>query len=245
MTNVRLQNLRDFTVQIRDVNDKVVGTGIAVSTDGKIVTCAQVVEAAGIDPRNANGAEVGVYFPQARGGEEKNRRAIVSKHFPDYDDDVVLLQLTGGSSPLAPEQIAVLGMAEFSEGNPFRTYGYSPIGNYPATRGDGIILGTIEPPIDRNLQSDPVQLKSREVAAGMSGAAVLDATRNLVVGVVAERYYPKDAVQDDIGYGVDSKVLTFNPFDFELHGEALELRAAPQPKFDIAQAEAAVFIKDK
>ncbi len=245
MTNVRLQNLRDFTVQIRDVNDKVVGTGIAVSTDGKIVTCAHVVEATGIDPRNANGAEVGVYFPQARGGEEKNRRATVAKHFPDYDDDVVLLQLTGGSSPLAPEQIAVLGMAEFSEGNPFRTYGYSPIGNYPATRGDGIILGTIEPPVGRNLQADPVQLKSREVAAGMSGAAVLDATRNLVVGVVAERYYPKDAVQDDIGYGVDSKVLTFNPFDFELQGEALELRAAPSPKFDIAQAEAAVFIKDK
>ena len=245
MTNVRLQNLRDFTVQIRDVNDKIVGTGIAVSTDGKIVTCAHVVEAAGIDPRNANGAEVGVYFPQARGGEEKNRKAVIERYFKEYDDDVVLLQLTGGLSPLAPEQIAVLGMAEFSEGNPFRTYGYSPIGNYPATRGDGIILGTIEPPIDRNLQSDPVQLKSREVAAGMSGAAVLDAARNLVVGVVAERYYPKDAVQDDIGYGVDSKVLTFNPFDFELHGEALELRAAPQPKFDIAQAEAAVFIKEK
>ena len=245
MTNVRLQNLRDFTVQIRDVNDKVVGTGIAVSTDGKIVTCAHVVEAAGIDPRNANGAEVGVYFPQARGGEEKNRKAVIERYFKEYDDDVVLLQLTGGLSPLAPEQIAVLGMAEFSEGNPFRTYGYSPIGNYPATRGDGIILGTIEPPADRNLQSDPVQLKSREVAAGMSGAAVLDAARNLVVGVVAERYYPKDAVQDDIGYGVDSKVLTFNPFDFELHGEALELRAAPSPKFDIAQAEAAVFIKEK
>ena len=46
--NVRLQNLRDFTVQIRNANDQIVGTGIAVSTDGKIVTCAHVVEAAGV-----------------------------------------------------------------------------------------------------------------------------------------------------------------------------------------------------
>ena len=124
--NVRLQNLRDFTVQIRDANDQIVGTGIAVSTDGKIVTCAHVVEAAlgGTHPRNANGAEVGVYFPQARGGEEKKRKAVVEKFFPDNDDDVVLLQLTSGASPLAPEQIAVLGMADQSEGNPFRTYGY-------------------------------------------------------------------------------------------------------------------------
>src|SRR5574342_731199 len=76
--NVRLQNLRDFTVQIRDANDQIVGTGIAVSTDGKIVTCAHVVEAAGIDPRNSKGAEINVYFPQARGGEEKTHRANVA-----------------------------------------------------------------------------------------------------------------------------------------------------------------------
>src|SRR5215216_1095704 len=91
-TNVRLQNLRDFTVQIRNANDRIVGTGIAVSTDGKIVTCAHVVRAAGVELRNENGAEIGVYFPQARGGEEKNRRATIAKYFKDYDDDIVLLQ---------------------------------------------------------------------------------------------------------------------------------------------------------
>jgi hypothetical protein len=68
--NVRLQNLRDFTVQIRNAEtDAIVGTGIAVSTDGQIVTCAHVVEAAGVDPCAVNGDEIGVYFPQARGGE--------------------------------------------------------------------------------------------------------------------------------------------------------------------------------
>jgi tetratricopeptide (TPR) repeat protein len=231
--NVRLQNLRDFTVQIRNEADQIVGTGIAVSMDGKIVTCAHVAEAAlGAHPRDVNGAEVGIYFPQVRGGEEKKRRAKVDCCFREHDDDMVLLQLVEGASPLAPEQIAVLGMADQSEGNPFRTYGYSPIGDYPAARGDSIILGTVEPPIDRNLQVDPVQLKSRDIAAGMSGAAVLDVERNLVVGLVAERYYPANAVQDDIGYGVDSKVLTFDPFDFVLRGEALELKPSPELRLD-------------
>jgi tetratricopeptide (TPR) repeat protein len=230
--NIRLQNLRDFTVQIRNAKDEIVGTGIAVSTDGKIVTCAHVVRAAGIEPRNADGKEVGIYFPQARGGEEKKHCAKVEKFFSRYDDDIVLLQTTSGSFPLAPEQMAVLGMADESEGNPFRTYGYSPIGNYLATRGDGMILGTIEPPIDRNLQVDPIQLKSRDIAEGMSGAAVLDVNRNLVVGLVAERYFPKSNVQDDIGFGVDSKVLTFDPFNFDVRGEALELKPAPQFRLD-------------
>ena len=86
-TNIRLQNLRDFTVQIRRADtDAILGTGIAVSTDGKIVTCAHVVRAAGIDPRKADGAEIGVYFPQTRGGEEKKRRATVNCCFREYDD---------------------------------------------------------------------------------------------------------------------------------------------------------------
>jgi tetratricopeptide (TPR) repeat protein len=231
--NVRLQNLRDFTVQIRNAADKTVGTGIAVSTDGKIVTCAHVVESAlGAHPREVNGAEVGIYFPQVRGGEDKKYGAKIDCCFPSHDDDMVLLQIIGEKSPLAPEQIAVLGMADQSEGNPFRTYGYSPIGNYPATRGDGIIQGSVEAPADRNLQVDPIQLKSRDIAAGMSGAAVLDVTRNLVVGLVMERFYSNHAVQDDIGYGVDSKVLTFDPFDFVLRGEALELKPAPELRLD-------------
>ena len=58
--NVRLQNLRDFTVQIRDEADQIVGTGIAVSMEGKVVTCRHVVEAA-IKGNAIAGAEVGVY----------------------------------------------------------------------------------------------------------------------------------------------------------------------------------------
>jgi hypothetical protein len=123
--NIRLQNLRDFTVQIRHTKtNAIVGTGIAVSTDGKVVTCAHVVKSAGIDPRALNGKELDVYFPQTLGGENKDRRARVIAFFPDFDDDVVLLQLTDGGAPLGLEKMPVLGTAEKSQGNDFRSYGY-------------------------------------------------------------------------------------------------------------------------
>ena len=109
--NVVLQNLRDFTVQIRRADTQaIVGTGVVVSMDGKVVTCAHVAQAAlGKHPREAIGAEVGVYFPQLRGGEVKERRAHIAGCFPQHDDDVVVLCLTDGQTPLGPEQIAVIG----------------------------------------------------------------------------------------------------------------------------------------
>src|SRR5262249_1453573 len=155
------QNLRDFTVQIRRIaDDRIVGTGIAVSMDGQIATCAHVVKAAGVDPYQADGSDIGIYFPQVRESDAKRRQARVERCFDQkYDDDVVLLRLTGGQSPLAPEQIAVLGKARDSEGKPFRAYGYSPLATYAASRADGKIMGTVEPPIDKTLQTDPVQLE--------------------------------------------------------------------------------------
>jgi hypothetical protein len=244
--NVRLQNLRDFTVQIRNDADQIVGTGIAVSTDGKIVTCAHVVRAAGIEPRDPNGAELGVYFPQARGGEKKDRRATIARYFKDYDDDIVLLQLTGGSSPLAPEQIPVLGTSNCSDENPFRSYGYRRLEKYIAGWADGKIQGCVESPEDFNVQCEPVQLESSQINSGMSGSAVLDTTRNLVVGIVSETWFPDLSTKDrDTAWAVDGKVLSLKPLGLPLQDLPFPLKAAPEPKFDVAQAEAAVFIKEK
>jgi hypothetical protein len=242
-TEGRTQNLRDFTVQIRHATTgAVVGTGVVVSNDGQVVTCAHVVKAAlGVHPRQAKEREVNVYFPQVRGNdEEKRRRAKVAACCHEHDDDVVVLQLTDGPAPLGPEQVAVLGTAELAEGHKFRSYGYSQIGIHPATRAEGIILGTIQAPANKNLRADPVQLQSRQIDRGMSGAAVLDEEHNLVVGLISERYYPSGPVKDDIGYAVDAYALTFDPFNFRLRREPLPLRPAPQPKTDLAEARAQV-----
>ena len=233
--NVRLQSLRDFTVQIRhSKTDAIVGTGIAFSQDGRIITCAHVVEAAGVEYRSLKAKDLGVYFPQVRGGEEKKRRAIVEKFFSNKDDDIVLLKLTDGPSPLAPEQIAVLGYSDYSEGHPFLSYGYSAIEPYQSIRAGGIVLGSVEPPDNVDLYVDPMQLQSRQIDVGMSGAGVLDVERNLVVGLVAERYFPKykGPIKDDVSWAVDSKILTFDPFNFSLRVDPLPLRPAASPKTD-------------
>src|SRR6266508_439362 len=113
-----LQDLRSFTVQIRHgATDEIVGTGIAVATDGQLVTCAHVVEAAGVAPKGRDGAEVGVYFPEMRGlpqvdgrravvHQGERRRAVVDGCFPQFDDDVVVLRLVDGPMPRAAEELA-------------------------------------------------------------------------------------------------------------------------------------------
>jgi tetratricopeptide (TPR) repeat protein len=240
---VVLQNLRDFTVQIRRADtNAIVGTGVVVSMSGEVVTCAHVAQAAlGKHPREAMGAEVGVYFPQLRGGEEKARSATITRCFPQHDDDVVLLTLQGGTTPLGPEQIAVIGAADQSVGHEFLSFGYSPMGPYPSTRADGKILGEVDPPDGKTLLLDPIELKSREIDRGFSGAAVLDVERNLIVGLIAERWFSGNTpIKDDIGWGVNARVLTLDPLNLPISDVPFQKKPAPQPRTDVAQARAAV-----
>lgn len=93
-------------IQLPQVNVKNI---FILALEGQIVTCAHVAEAAlGVHPCKEGNKKVGVYFPQARGGEEKKRCAKVTACFPHHDDDMVLLQLTDGATPLSPDTKSLL-----------------------------------------------------------------------------------------------------------------------------------------
>lgn len=232
-----LQNLRDFTVQIRDPDtDRIHGTGLAITMDGKVITCAHVIHSILlVHPRDAANAPIGVYFPQARGDERKAYRATVAQCFPSHDDDVVVLQLDA-PPPLGPEQLPTLGTAESSAFHPFRSYGYRRLAQYQAGHAHGTILDVVESPEELTLHADPVQLESKQINQGMSGAGVLDTERNLVVGLIAEVYKAQaDGIDQGTGWAANARVLAIPPLTVALQDASLPKATAPQPQADFQQ----------
>ncbi|HEY9799693.1 MAG TPA: trypsin-like peptidase domain-containing protein [Leptolyngbyaceae cyanobacterium] len=219
----QIQNLRNFTVQIRNADNVIVGSGFVVSSTGEIVTCCHVVRDAG--GQVAEGVEVNVYFPKARKQEQKAHTATVKACFLEHDDDVVVLQLDTTRLPDGIEP-AILGIAESSAGHKFKSFGYRRLQNYQGLPAEGKIVDFAESPGDRILHSDPVMLSSQHIDSGMSGSAVLDIERNLVVGVIAETWDSGESEKDrDTSFAVDCRVLTFDPMCLQLADAA----PTPQP----------------
>ncbi len=233
--NVRLQNLRDFTVQIRHINTRtIVGTGIVVSTDGKVATCAHVVNLASVNLQSSDNETVIVYFPQIQEERYKEKQAKVTAYFPQFDDDIVLLQLVNEASSIPPDQVAVVGIAEFSEFHSFRSYGYRHLDEYIAAYAEGKILGIVESPQGRRILCEPVQLQSSQINQGMSGAPVLDIERNLVIGIISETWYPDQSTKDrDTAWAVNTRILSLEPLNLPLHQTSLPLREASRPQFNL------------
>ena len=219
MANVRIQNPREFTLQIRrSVSDgEIVGTGFVISENGLAVTCVHVVKAAAGSVYQ--GVEIGAYFAPSR----QKWLARVIGCFEDCDDDVVLLQLGDENDPFfLPDKMqpARIDGADESTGNRFRSYGYRPLEKYSGGLAEGKILGDVEPPNGCVLQLDPIQLESSQINSGMSGAAVLDLERDRVVGIVSETWFPDATGKDrDTAWAVNVRVLTLPPIALSISNE--------------------------
>jgi WD40 repeat protein/tetratricopeptide (TPR) repeat protein/cellulose biosynthesis protein BcsQ len=214
--DVKLQNLRDFTVQIRDLRgSSPVGTGLFVSSDGKILTSAAVfLEATGVEPCEARSEAVGVYVPQASAGE-RDRKASIAACMSQYSDDVVLLQLDNSPVLLQIEHAARLGIADGSSNHAFKSYGFSKSADYAGVYSQGTILGDVDLPGREDLRLNPLQIESSQSPLDMPGAPVLDLELNLVVGIISAKHSPAEK-GDGSALAVNAHLLALEPFSMPL-----------------------------
>ncbi|MGW5422693.1 trypsin-like peptidase domain-containing protein [Streptomyces sp. NPDC003943] len=239
---VILQDVRNFTVQIRDPDgERVLGTGVVISRTGLVATCAHVIRAGGVEPQPRRDAQVRVYFPASSrdAAPAELRTAWVAASFADSDDDLVCLQVDG-ALPLPAHRVAVLGAASDSQDHAFRSYGYRQLEGYLGAWARGLILGEVDPPNGRRLLLDPIQLESSHIDAGMSGAPVLDVDRNLVIGVVSETWIAELAAKDrDTAWAVNASLLDHSPLRVDLRSEPFPLFTAEPARIRPALADRA------
>lgn len=205
------QNPREFSVQILDDKEAVVGTGIIISKQGHILTCEHVISAAGIDVQCRNNyfedATVEIYLPNPIVSTQRNYKAKVEACLFGSKDDIVLLRIVDDLQPWSEKQIAVLGTAKFSGGNKFRSYGFGRLGGFPSCWVQGCIEGSVLPLEDEIWLVDPIELQPEtDVRPGMSGAGVLDMQRNLVVGLITRRWV-NSFPGERLAWAVDNVVL--------------------------------------
>ena len=149
-----------------------------------------------------------------------------------------------GKLPLSPEQFAKVGTADDSIDHNFRSYGYRKLAGYQGGRASGKILGDVEPPLNKLLQADPIQLESNQINKGMSGAAVLDIERNLVVGIISETWFPDSSSKDrDTAWAINTRVLGLSPLSLPLENEALTLPESTRPQLHTIATRKAVVSK--
>lgn len=224
---VRTKNsLRDFTVQIwHRVHSRIIGTGFVFQPEGKILTCAHVVRDASVEGEVAPGIEVRVRFSrdQVSPSQQQEYTARVAEAFHQihndyyYDDIVVIELIDAPTSLINKQQMARLEPAYHppgnhdSSGNQFRSYGYSPTGQYlTSAYADGEIMGPVQGPAEIYLRADPLELRSDNINRGMSGAALLDMRRDRVIGLITHQL----AIQGGTSgkgkaFGADAKIVLF------------------------------------
>jgi hypothetical protein len=160
-------------IRVCDATGKTQGTGFLVS-DSLAVTCAHVVTACGAVP----GGRVRIIFHVNGEGQE----AEVLQQFwraPD-GDDIAVLRFEAG---VPPDVIPVrLGRTSGTDGHRCATLGYPRVGMLQGVEGRGEIYRSVSEANGRRL----IQLASKEITTGFSGAPLLDQVTGRVIGMITQ-----------------------------------------------------------
>lgn len=225
-----LQDLRRFTVQVLDRNfTRLGGTGIIVTREGGVATCAHVLRNLGLDSYK-HGVEVGIRRPAVgRMSEWQGIAYLLGPADPTYGDDIVVLQLLGSWSFIETDY-AHLGKGRDTESE-FSLYGFAALGKMSGgARTRGTILGHVGVPVDKPWRFEPLQIEAANaIAEGWSGSPILDRTYNHVVGVLFGRYGKADeGISANFGWAVDAIELSEDPLRIGLHDEPYVTPYEPQ-----------------
>lgn len=155
-------------IRILEADGSTAGTGFIINDGGLVATCASVVRAAGIGP----GERISIGF---RAGGHRVQALVLPEAWSEQGD-VAILQveeiLPSGLEPMS------LGISEESAGRSFRAFGF-PTHLKEGLWARGETLGEISSHSQRFMQ-----LRSKGLPVGFSGAPIWDEETGEVVGMV-------------------------------------------------------------
>lgn len=184
--------------QILTPNGAVAGAGFLV-TESVVVTCAHVVEAAGVGPRET----IRLVFPHADGARRVEGHISGELWRAAENDDVAFIRLTDTPSGAQP---VPLGSAEGSQGHRVRSFGFPAQAPREGHFGYGV-AGDLLPGSDG--RGELLQLTgANDLTTGFSGGPVLDNVTGLVIGMLTEITAPDEFERGlGIAYVTPTQVL--------------------------------------
>ena len=171
-----------------------VGTGFVIDRGRRlVVTCAHVVQFAGVAP----GGEIGLIH-------HDSKQKLTAKVLPEYwreAEDIALLRVHGDLPPEATD--VVFGAKTSPVGHDFWTFGFPEVKPVEGLVATGFVADKI-----RDEQGFPVlQLQDTDVVPGFSGAPVLDRATRRVAGMVAAFTDPVHMRLTRTGFAVPAATL--------------------------------------
>jgi hypothetical protein len=187
-------DIKNSIVAILNTENEIVGTGF-VAAEHLIVTCAHVIDLA----KAAPGGMVRVRF--AVDNSERFADIDASSYSPKEDLDIAILRVS--QTPKGVQPLRMSASAGCS-GHEFFATGYPKLGDFESLSARGEIIS-----LEKDKRGDRyLQLRSQEVAPGLSGGPVMDVARNVVVGMVNGGFMLRsDKKHRDTAFATPSEIL--------------------------------------